>query len=124
MVRVVSVSYPKNKRTGFYIEPRIRCDTRTRKFEIEVTTSRGKNGPFLSLKKVCIKTAGYSCTRYHTRHIARSFKELGIEEESVKGPNRFLPSIGHRVGPPWLTLKATQSSQLSATARVGARPWE
>ena len=36
------------------MEPRIRFYTRTRKFKNEVTNRRGKEGPFLNLKKSCI----------------------------------------------------------------------
>ena len=36
------------------MEPRIRFDTRTRKFKNEVTNRRGKKGLFLNLKKSCI----------------------------------------------------------------------
>ena len=55
MVRVWS---PYNTRTKkvkacFYVEPRIRFYTRTRKIKNEVTNRRGKKGP-LNLKKSCI----------------------------------------------------------------------
>ena len=49
--------YNRKKRNAcFYMEPRIRFYTRTRKFKNEVT-NRWEKGPFLNLKKYCIRNS-------------------------------------------------------------------
>ena len=49
---VVSAYYEKKSNACFYIEPRIRFYTRTRKFINEVTKQNGQKGPFLTYKNL------------------------------------------------------------------------
>ena len=59
-----------------------------------------------------------------TRHIARAFGKMGLDEQSVGGPDRFLPST-IMLDPPGQRLKLPDGpTQRLATARVGALPWK
>ena len=63
--------------------------------------SRNKGGAL----KYKTRTQQYLGTRIPgTRHIARSFGKLGLDEQSVGGPDRFLPSA-IMLDPPGQRLK-------------------
>ena len=56
------------------------------------------------------RTQQYLDTRIPgTRHIARSLGKLGLDEESIGGPDRFLPSA-KMVGPPGQRSKLSDGS--------------
>ena len=58
--------------------------------------SRKKGGTLI----YATRTQQYLGTRIPgTRHIARSFEKMGLDEQSVGGPDRFLPSA-IMLGPP------------------------
>ena len=83
-----------------------------------VRVAGGKKGGALKCKT---RTQQYLGTRTPgTRHIARSFGELGLDEESVGGPDRFLP-WAIMLDPPGQRFKLPDGS---ATARVRALPWK
>ena len=58
-----------------------------------------------------------------TRGIARSFGKLGLDEESVGGPDRFLPSA-IMLDPPDQRLKLPDGPSVQLRSNVGALPWK
>ena len=58
----------------------------------------------LAIQDTYTAVPGYSCMIPDARHIARSFRKLGLDEESVGGPDRFLPSA-IMLDPPGQRLK-------------------
>ena len=52
--RGLRIRVRKKRNVCFYMEPRLRFYTRTRKFNNEVTNRRGKKDSFLNLTKSCI----------------------------------------------------------------------
>ena len=78
------------------------------------------------------RTQQYLATRIPgTRHIARAFGKLGLDEESVGGPDRFLPSpimldpSGQRLKPPdGPSVQVRRASEHCLGSTTVAKSWK